>query len=129
MLVNIESSNFNAFFYIENFNKNAGINTGTILFHIGKVKLPGKTKPNMTQINLKIISEKPLDDIQKLATFASTNFNLIDVIIIHRTGIAFPGDNILLVGVCSEKRNDAFIGLKWIIDEIKKEAIIRLIEE
>ena len=129
MIIKLESTDFKTTFYIENFSKKAGVCTGTLLFHSGKVKLPGKIKPNMTKINLKVISCQPIEDFQALANLAFTNFDLFDLMIIHRIGQAFPGDNILLAGVSSAVKKDAFSALNWIIDEIKREKIISLIEE
>ncbi|MGA1866993.1 MAG: molybdenum cofactor biosynthesis protein MoaE [bacterium] len=129
MIIKVASSNFETARSIDDFLKNASVAAGTILFHHGRVKLPGKTNPAMTHIRLEAQIPEPVKALEQIARSAKTRFGLLNIMIIHRIGLAFPKDDIMLAGVCTPERTSAFSALKWIVDEIKTEKIIRLIEE
>ena len=129
MIIKLAESNFKTLQYISDFLKKVDVTAGSVLFHNGLVKLPGKIKPDMIRVKLEANVNEPIKGLEKIALSAKTRFALLDVMIIHRIGFAFPKDDILLAGVCSTERTSAFHALKWIVDEIKKEKIIRLIEE
>jgi molybdopterin synthase catalytic subunit len=63
------------------------------------------------------MAEKKLAELRDAAL---RKFDIIEALIIHRTGEILPGENIVLIVVGAEHRVDAFSGCSWIIDELKK---------
>lgn len=63
----------------------------------------------MAQKRLSQIRDKALKD-----------FNIIEVGIVHRYGEIEIGDNIVLIVVAAEHRDEAFMACKWCIDELKR---------
>ena len=65
------------------------------------------------------MTEKALEDI---CAQARARWNLIDILVIHRVGALKPGDRIVLVGVSSEHRGEAFAACEFIMDYLKTRA-------
>ena len=63
----------------------------------------------MAQKKLREIRERALKD-----------FDVIDILIVHRYGDIDIGDNIVLVIAAAEHRSEAFRACKWSIDELKQ---------
>ncbi|MFQ5780038.1 MAG: molybdenum cofactor biosynthesis protein MoaE [Nitrospiria bacterium] len=63
------------------------------------------------------MAEKRLMEIRDRAL---KDFNIIEVTIIHRVGEIPIGDNIVLIVVGAEHRQDAFKACSWSIDELKR---------
>ncbi len=63
----------------------------------------------MAQKKLREIRERALKD-----------FDVIEVLILHRYGEIAIGENIVLIVVGAEHRADAFRAWKWAIDELKQ---------
>ncbi|WP_062065101.1 molybdenum cofactor biosynthesis protein MoaE [Cellvibrio sp. OA-2007] len=60
--------------------------------------------------------------LQQLSTAATARWKLLGTTIIHRTGKLLPGDQIVLVGVSSAHRTDAFEAAQFIMDTLKTSA-------
>ncbi|MBI3358453.1 MAG: molybdenum cofactor biosynthesis protein MoaE [Nitrospirae bacterium] len=56
----------------------------------------------------------------KIRESALEQFSIIDVMMIHRIGEIGIGENIVLIVVGAEHRQDAFTACAWCIDELKK---------
>jgi molybdopterin synthase catalytic subunit len=65
------------------------------------------------------MTEKALEDI---CAQAHDRWDLIDTLLIHRTGALVPGDRIVLVGVASAHRGEAFQACEFIMDYLKTRA-------
>jgi molybdopterin synthase catalytic subunit len=65
------------------------------------------------------MTEKALADI---CAQASERWKLIDTLVIHRIGALAPGERIVLVGVSSAHRGDAFAACEFIMDYLKTRA-------
>jgi len=65
------------------------------------------------------MTEKALADIVEMAR---SRWDIIDALVIHRVGALEPGDQIVLVGVTSAHRGDAFAACEFIIDFLKTRA-------
>ena len=65
------------------------------------------------------MTEKALEDI---CAQAGSRWDLIDVVVIHRVGKLAPGDRIVLVGVASAHRGEAFAACEFIMDFLKTRA-------
>jgi molybdopterin synthase catalytic subunit len=65
------------------------------------------------------MTEKALADI---CAQAHSRWNLIDTLVVHRVGALKPGDRIVLVGVTSGHRGEAFAACEFIMDYLKTKA-------
>jgi len=65
------------------------------------------------------MTEKALEDI---CAQAHARWDLIDTVVIHRVGALKPGDRIVLVGVASGHRGEAFEACEFIMDYLKTRA-------
>ena len=65
------------------------------------------------------MTEKALEDI---CAQAQGRWDLIDIVVIHRVGSLVPGDRIVLVGVASAHRGEAFEACEFIMDYLKTRA-------
>lgn len=65
--------------------------------------------PGMAEAKLKEIRQRALDD-----------FDIIEVLILHRYGRIEPGENIVLIVVGSSHRDQAFKACRFCIDELKE---------
>jgi molybdopterin synthase catalytic subunit len=60
--------------------------------------------------------------LQGICAEARARWDLIDTLVIHRVGALKPGDRIVLVGVSSAHRGDAFAACEFIMDYLKTRA-------
>jgi molybdopterin synthase catalytic subunit len=67
--------------------------------------------PGMTEKALEAICEE-----------ARSRWDLIDTVVVHRVGALKPGERIVLVGVSSAHRGEAFAACEFIIDYLKTRA-------
>lgn len=65
------------------------------------------------------MTEKALEDI---CAQAHARWDLLDTLVIHRVGRLVPGDRIVLVGVTSAHRGEAFAACEFIMDYLKTRA-------
>jgi molybdopterin synthase catalytic subunit len=65
------------------------------------------------------MTEKALEDI---CAQANARWDLLDIVVIHRVGRLVPGDRIVLVGVASGHRGEAFAACEFIMDYLKTRA-------
>ncbi len=65
------------------------------------------------------MTEKALTDI---CLEAAQRWDVIDALVVHRVGALKPGDRIVLVGVSSAHRGDAFAACEFIMDYLKTRA-------
>jgi molybdopterin synthase catalytic subunit len=63
------------------------------------------------------MAEKKLNEIRERAL---SDYDIIEVSIVHRTGQIEIGDNIVLIIVAAQHRKDAFKACEWCIDELKR---------
>ena len=65
------------------------------------------------------MTEKALEDICRQA---KERWDILDMVVIHRVGALQPGDPIVLVGVSSAHRGEAFAACEFIMDYLKTRA-------
>ncbi len=53
---------------------------------------------------------------------AIRDFGIVDAAIVHRKGIQYPGENLVLIAAAGAHRREAFKACEYIMDEIKKQA-------
>jgi molybdopterin synthase catalytic subunit len=79
----------------------------------------GSSVSAMTLEHYPGMTEKALEEI---CGEAHARWDLIDTLVIHRIGALEPGDRIVLVGVSSGHRGDAFAACEFIMDYLKTRA-------
>lgn len=79
----------------------------------------GSSVDGMTLEHYPGMTEKALEDI---CAQAHSRWELIDSLVIHRVGHLSPGDRIVLVGVASAHRGEAFEACEFIMDYLKTRA-------
>ena len=79
----------------------------------------GSAVSGMTLEHYPGMTEKALEDICRQA---HARWDLIDTLVIHRIGALKPGDRIVLVGVTSAHRGEAFAACEFIMDYLKTRA-------
>ena len=102
--------------------------TGTVVLHHGRVKRPGKQVPGFSTVELKSLFPDVDDRLAAIARSAEEKFELNQVLIIHRLGIIDACDSVLLAIVSGKTRDRCFAACSRIVDEIKREEFIKLIE-
>ena len=60
--------------------------------------------------------------LEEICREAHGRWDLIDTLVIHRVGSLAPGDRIVLVGVSSAHRGEAFAACEFIMDYLKTRA-------
>jgi molybdopterin synthase catalytic subunit len=79
----------------------------------------GASVSGMTLEHYPGMTEKALEDI---CAQAHARWDLVDTLVIHRVGALVPGDRIVLVGVASAHRGEAFEACEFIMDYLKTRA-------
>ena len=94
---------------------------GAVASFVGLVRdaNDGSDVRGMTLEHYPGMTEKALEDI---CAQASARWDLLDVVVIHRVGRLVPGDRIVLVGVASGHRGEAFAACEFIMDYLKTRA-------
>ena len=73
----------------------------------------------MTLEHYPAMTQKALEDI---CSQAASRWKVIDTLVVHRVGRLVPGDRIVLVGVTSAHRGEAFAACAFIMDFLKTRA-------
>jgi molybdopterin synthase catalytic subunit len=102
--------------------------TGTVVLHHGRVKRPGKHVPEFSTVELKALTGDVNERLAAIARQAKERFKLNQTLIVHRLGIIGACDSVLLAIVSGKTRVRCFEACSWIVDEVKKEEFIHLIE-
>ncbi|QOX78063.1 molybdenum cofactor biosynthesis protein MoaE [Trichlorobacter lovleyi] len=102
--------------------------TGTVVMHHGRVKRPGKQVPDFSRVELKPLVFDVDSRMMAIAEQAKTQFKLNQVLVVHRLGSINACDTVLFAVVSGTTRDRCFAACSWIVDEIKREEFIQLIE-
>jgi molybdopterin synthase catalytic subunit len=70
-------------------------------------------------MELEAYGEVAVPELEKIASEAKSNYNLLSVDIIHRIGRLSIGENILVIVVSAGHRKEAYEGSRFIIESIK----------
>jgi molybdopterin synthase catalytic subunit len=94
---------------------------GAVASFVGLVRdaNDGSAVRGMTLEHYPGMTEKALEDI---CAQAHARWDLQDTLVIHRVGALLPGDRIVMVGVASAHRGDAFAACEFIMDFLKTRA-------
>ncbi|MDA8427390.1 MAG: molybdenum cofactor biosynthesis protein MoaE [Treponema sp.] len=102
--------------------------SGTLVLHHGRVKRPGKQIADFSSVELVPAASSIDEGLAKIARLAKDRFGLNQVLVVHRLGTVAVSDTVLLVIVSASSRDPCFSACAWIVDELKKETLIALIE-
>ncbi len=61
-------------------------------------------------------------EIDKIISEAESRWNILGATVIHRIGLLSPGDQIVLAGIASRHRGDAFAACEFVMDFLKTRA-------
>ncbi len=92
---------------------------GAIVTFLGTVRDDGILK-----MELEAYKEAALPELERIRDEAFSRFDLKSVDIIHRVGSLNVGDNIALIVVSAGHRKEAFEGCTYVLEELKKRALI-----
>lgn len=102
--------------------------SGTVVIHHGMVKRPGKQVADFSSVELKPLSADVDLRLTELAKEIAEQYALNQLLLVHRIGSIGPRDSVLLVIVSGTTRDRCFAACSSLVDLIKQEEIIRLIE-
>ena len=105
-----------------------GDRSGTILLHHGRVKRPGKQVADFRWVELRPLLPDVDVRLADLARAAKGRYELNHVLLVHRLGRVVAGDLLLLAIVAGDTRDRCFDGCRYLVDEVKREEIIQLVE-
>lgn len=103
--------------------------SGTVVLHHGRVKRPGKQVADFSAVDLDLVVESVDEGLDRIARQAKERFALNQVLVVHRLGTVAAGDSVLLAIVSGPSRSPCFSACAWIVDEIKKEKLVALVEK
>jgi molybdopterin synthase catalytic subunit len=97
------------------------VDVGAVASFVGLVRdaNDGHAIRGMTLEHYPGMTEKALEAI---VAEAHGRWDLIDTVVIHRVGALAPGERIVLVGVASAHRGEAFAACEFIMDYLKTRA-------
>jgi len=97
------------------------VDVGAVASFVGLVRdaNDGHAISGMTLEHYPGMTEKALEDICREA---HARWKLVDTLVIHRVGPLKPGERIVLVGVSSAHRGEAFAACEFIMDYLKTRA-------
>ena len=97
------------------------VDVGAVASFVGLVRDANDGHPirGMTLEHYPGMTEKALEEICREA---HARWKLLDTLVIHRVGPLAPGDRIVLVGVSSAHRGEAFAACEFIMDYLKTRA-------
>jgi molybdopterin synthase catalytic subunit len=88
--------------------------TGAVVVFDGIVR-----DDDIVEMELEAYEDVAQKELEKIAEDATTQFNLLSVDIVHRTGLLAVGENILIIVVSAGHREEAYAGSRFIIEAIK----------
>ena len=92
---------------------------GAIVTFLGTVRDDG-----ITSMELEAYSDVARRELENIAHEAQSRFHLKSVNIVHRVGRLDVGDDIVAIVVSAAHRDEAFMGCRHIIEELKARALI-----
>lgn len=95
--------------------------TGAVVTFVGKVR-DFNQGDNVSGLSLEHYPGMTEKSLQKILDEANTRWSIQAVKVIHRIGDLALGDQIVLVGVASMHRGDAFQACEFIMDYLKTQA-------
>ena len=92
---------------------------GAVVTFLGTVRDDG-----IEMMELESFREAALQELESIRGEAVGRFGLKSAEIVHRVGLLSVGDNIVAIVCSAAHREEAFLGCRYIIEELKKRAPI-----
>ena len=92
---------------------------GAVVSFLGTVRDDG-----IELMELEAFREAALQELESIRAEAMDRFGLKSAEIVHRVGLLSVGDNIVAIVCSATHREEAFLGCRYIIEELKKRAPI-----
>ena len=92
---------------------------GAIDLFLGVVRDNTQARP-VDRLEYEAYDRMALSEMQKIVDEAYRRWNIINCVVIHRTGVLSIGDIAVIIGVSTPHRADAFEATRYIIDTIKQ---------
>ncbi len=93
--------------------------TGAIVTFLGSVR-----NDDIDRMELEAFREVALAELELIRVEAMNQFSLKSVEVVHRIGRLNVGDNIVAIVCSAGHRDEAFLGCRYIIEELKRRAPI-----
>ena len=119
-MIKIQKEDFN----LENeiaFIKSQHSNIGAVSTFVGYVRNINDKK-NVTSIDLEVYPEMAEKSLLEICDQAKKNWELIDILVIHRFGALNVNQKIVLVATFAIHRHDSMAACNYIMDYLKKDA-------
>ena len=91
---------------------------GGVCTFVGEVREEG----GVEALELSHYAPLTLKGMQDLADSALARFELVGVLIIHRSGVMYPGEPIVLVSAAAKHRRDAIGAVDYAMDHLKSDS-------
>ncbi|MDX8573543.1 molybdenum cofactor biosynthesis protein MoaE [Elizabethkingia sp. HX QKY] len=95
------------------------LGSGGIASFIGTVRNKTKDKP-VVRLEYECYRSMAIKEILKIIDQAITIFSVRNIIVHHRTGVLFPGEEAVIIVVSDGHRDAVFDACRYIIDTIKQ---------
>jgi molybdopterin synthase catalytic subunit len=89
---------------------------GALVVFVGTVR----ADPGLTGLEYEVYDGMAEPELVKLRREAMDRFNLLDLAIVHRSGLLKVGERVVAVAAAAPHRREAFEGCSWTIDALKK---------
>ncbi len=96
---------------------------GAVVSFQGTVRSLTKQGEPLEQLILDHHPRMTLASLQRIAEAGLRRFEVSAVSVVHRCGAMTPGEVIVLVGVASDHRREAFLAADYVMDRLKTEAV------
>ena len=117
-LVRVQRENFSVDAEIDRIrSRSTRIGGISVFLGTARDRSKGRDVSSITFEHYEGMAQKKLREIRERAL---KDFDVIEVLIVHRYGAIDIGENIVLIIVGAEHRADAFKACKWTIDELKQ---------
>ena len=118
--VSIQRSDFDIGFEI-GLQKNGDCHTGAVVTFVGYVRDFSDTK-NLKYMELEYYPGMTEKSLERICELALNKWNINTISIIHRFGLLYPGDRIVMVSVGCAHRKEALTVTDFLIDFLKSQA-------
>jgi len=123
MHIELLTENFNALQKIDEYQKNMRQSGayGAMANFIGTMRNSNEGK-DIVEMFLEHYPGMTEKSLEKIVKGAQQQWNIIDILVVHRVGNIKPDDSIVLVAVWSKHRGDAFDACRYIMEQLKSTA-------
>lgn len=95
---------------------------GAIASFVGKVRPGGGDRDDVEALELSHYPPLTLPGMEALADDALARWPLLGIMVLHRTGLLYPGEPIVMVASVSTHRRAAFEATDFVMDHLKSQS-------